>query len=78
MLTASLKFVGLNNFNLPAENTKDFTDLQTQISRSLRNTQLKQVPGFVDVSVFDFYRQVAWLDDNSSFIPQPEMQNPDW
>ena len=56
MLTAKVKFVDLGNFNLPVENTKEYTELQNKISRNLRNTDLKLVPGFVDVAVLDFYR----------------------
>ena len=56
MVTAEVKFVDLKNFNLPRERTQDYEDLQAQISRSLRQTELKSVPGFLDVQVINFYR----------------------
>ena len=63
MLTAKVKFVDLGNFNLPVENTKEYTELQAKISRNLRNTDLKLVPGFVDVAVLDFYRYVETINN---------------
>ena len=56
MLEAKIKFVELGNYQFPRAGTKEFTDLQATISRSLRNTDLKLVPGFVDVAVHDLYR----------------------
>ena len=57
MLTAKLKFVDLGpSYKLPREQTEEYTDLQNKISRNLRNTALKDVPGFLDVSVTSFYR----------------------
>lgn len=63
MLTAKVKFVDLGNFNLPVENTKEYTELQAKISRNLRNTDLKLVPGFVDVAVLDFYRYLETINN---------------
>lgn len=57
MVTAEVKFVDLKNFNLPRERTQDYEDLQAQISRSLRQTELKSVPGFLDVQVINFYSE---------------------
>jgi len=58
MLTAKLKFVDLGpSYKLPREQTEEYTDLQNKISRNLRNTALKDVPGFLDVSVTSFYSQ---------------------
>ena len=53
---AKIKFVELGNFNVPREGTKEFSELQTKISRSLRNTELRHVPGFIDVAVTSFFR----------------------
>ena len=57
MYPARLKFINLGqNFNLPREGSEEFTDLQQKISRGLRNTQLRNVPGFLDVAVTKLYR----------------------
>merc|ERR1712117_409131 len=57
MYTAKLKFVNLGNFKLPRDGTREFTELQAKISRSLRNTDLRRVPGFLDVAVTSFYSE---------------------
>jgi len=57
MYPAKLKFVQLKNFRLPKQGTKEFFDLQEKISRSLRNTELKRVPGFIEVAVTSFYSE---------------------
>jgi len=57
MYTAKLKFVNLGNFKLPRDGTREFTELQAKISRSLRNTDLRRVPGFIDVAVTSFYSE---------------------
>ena len=57
MYPATIKFINLGEyFNLPAEGTEEFTQLQQKISRGLRNTELRDVPGFLDVAVTKFYR----------------------
>ena len=50
-----MKFVNTGNFKLPRFNTKEYTDLQEKISRSLRQTELSKVPGFRDVKVVNFF-----------------------
>jgi hypothetical protein len=55
---AQMKFVDTQNFRLPRERTEEFTQLQERISRSLRNTKLSKVPGFIDVAVVSFFRYV--------------------
>ena len=66
MLEATMKFVDVGkNWNLPAPNTEDYTKFQAKISRGLRNTDLKLVPGFVDVSVINFYRWVEIMQCNN-------------
>lgn len=56
MYQASLKFVELGKlYQLPVKGTKEYTDLQVRISKSLRElTPLKTVPGFQDVVVTKF------------------------
>ena len=56
MYQAKLKFVELGNFKLPRDGTEEFVNLQAKISRSLRNTELRNVPGFIDVVVTSFFR----------------------
>lgn len=57
MYPATIKFINLgDHFHLPKEQTEGFTQLQEKISRGLRNTQLRDVPGFLDVVVTKFYR----------------------
>ena len=54
---AKVKFIDLGqHYKLPRDGTKEFTDLQIKISRSLRNTELRKVPGFLDVAVTSFFR----------------------
>ena len=50
---ASLKFVELGErFTLSPTGTKEYTDLQTRISKSMNEaTQLPKVPGFQDVVI---------------------------
>ena len=45
----------MSNINLQ-QSLDEFTQLQEKISRGLRNTQLRDVPGFLDVVVTKFYR----------------------
>jgi len=52
---ASMKFVNTGNYQLPRPDTEEFTKLQERISRSLRQTELRQVPGFLDVAVTRFF-----------------------
>ena len=52
---AKMKFVNTGNYKLPRANTKEYTELQERISRSLRQTELSKVPGFRDVKVINFF-----------------------
>jgi hypothetical protein len=58
MYRASLRFVELGDrYRLPVLGTKEYTDLQIQISKSLRElTPLQTVPGFQDVVITKFKR----------------------
>eukprot|EP00092_Neocalanus_flemingeri_P024776 GFUD01026865.1.p1 GENE.GFUD01026865.1~~GFUD01026865.1.p1 ORF type:complete len:678 (-),score=153.52 GFUD01026865.1:380-2230(-) len=74
---AKLKFVGVGtNFKLPREGTKEFTDLQAKISKSLRKTELKLVPGFLDVAVTSFFseNQGEFESDLMVFIDKNEYE----
>lgn len=67
---ASLKFVELGeSYQLPVRGTKEYTELQVRISKSLRElTSLKSVPGFQDVMITKFKRSVAVISVKSFFL----------
>jgi len=52
---AKLKFVDTTNFKIPKEGTKEFTELQDRISKGMRNTELRNVPGFLGVQIKRFF-----------------------
>jgi len=49
---AKMKFINLaDNYQLPKVGTREYTDLENKISRSLSETSLKNVPGFEGVII---------------------------
>jgi hypothetical protein len=66
---ASLKFVDLGErYTLPKVGTKEYTDLQTRIAKSMNEaTLLPKVPGFQDVVITKLKRFVLLAQDLPSF-----------
>ena len=55
MYEASVKFVELGDrYRLPVRGTREYTELQQRISKSLRETEISKVEGFEDVVVTKF------------------------
>jgi hypothetical protein len=72
---ASLKFVDLGErYTLPKVGTKEYTDLQTRIAKSMNEaTLLPKVPGFQDVVITKLKRFVLLGQDLPSFCCAVEL-----
>ena len=55
MYEASIKFIELGDrYRLPVAGTREYKELQTRISKALKQTSIAQVPGFQDVVINKF------------------------
>ena len=55
MYEARVKFIELGDrYRLPVAGTREYKELQTRISKALKQTPIANVPGFEDVVVNKF------------------------